>query len=345
MILTWRRIRRTLKHPFETAHGRRDFQETVLVQLEAAGVTGIGEGCPSRLYGHTLDSIEAALAQIAARLVHRDPFHVEHLLDELLSAFDDQRAAVAAVDMALHDWIGKRLDIPTVRWLGLDPARAPRTDITIGIDAPETIALKVREAAGFPCFKIKVGVPNELEILRTIRREAPDTPIRVDANCGWTARDAEARMRAVCEFGVELVEQPVAAGDHDTLRRLRELRLAPIVADESCVRPADVPKLTGVVDGINIKLNKCGGIREARKMIYLARTLGLSVMLGCTSESAVGVSAAAQLAPLADWIDLDTHLLVTDDAFEGLGGDQGRLAIGSGPGLGVRPRATGIVHE
>ncbi|MCK6482689.1 MAG: dipeptide epimerase [Phycisphaerae bacterium] len=345
MILTWRRARRTLKHPFETAHGRRDFQETVLVNLETHGITGVGEGCPSRLYGHTLESIEATLARIAPLLVLRDPFHIEHILDELLASYDDQRAAVAAVDMALHDWIGKRLDIPTIRWLGLDPARAPRTDITIGIDAPETIARKVREAAGFPCFKVKVGVPNELEILRTIRREAPDTPMRVDANCGWTADDAETRMRAVCEFGVELVEQPVAADDHATLRRLCALRLAPIIADESCIRPADVPKLAGVVDGVNIKLNKCGGIREARKMIYLARTVGLRVMLGCTSESSVGVAAAAQLAPLADWIDLDTHLLVTDDPFEGLGGDQGRLAIGAGPGLGVRPDATRIVQE
>lgn len=139
--------------------------------------------------------------------------------------------------------------------------------------------------------------------------------------------------------GLSLVEQPVAADDHATLKRLRDLCLVPIIADESCVRPTDVPRLAGVVDGINIKLNKCGGIREARKMIHLARTLGLKIMLGCTSESAVGVAAAAQLAPLADWIDLDTHLLARDQPFTGLGGQAGRLTIGAAPGLGIRPAA------
>src|SRR5205823_15135213 len=202
------------------------------------------------------------------------------------------------------------------------------TDITIGIDEPQAIADKVRDAQGFPIFKVKVGVPRELEILRTIRRKAPNKTIRVDANCGWSVSDAGSRMRAVAEFGVELVEQPVPADDLATLRRLRELRMAPIIADESCVRPADVARLAGVVDRVNIKLNKCGGIGEARKMIYMARTMGLRVMLGCTSESSVGVAAAAQLAPLADWIDLDTHLLVKDDEFTGLGGEGGRLTIG-----------------
>lgn len=339
MKLTWTRNRRTLKHPFETAHGRRDFQETIHVALEHEGLTGIGEGCASRLYGHTLETIEATLGLIAPAIAPRNPFHLVHIVDDLLAEHDAQRAAVAAVDMALHDWIGKRLGVSTVLWLGLDPARAPRTDLTLGVDDLATIEQKAREALEFPSFKVKVGVPHELEILRTIRKVAPDRLLRVDANCGWTPADAEARMSAVCEFGVELVEQPVAAGEYAALQRLRSLGIAPIVADESCVRPTDVPRLAGVVDGVNIKLNKCGGIREARRMIHLARLHGLKVMLGCTSESSVGVAAAAQLAPLADWIDLDTHLLVTDDPFCGLGGAGGRLTIGSGPGLGVRRRA------
>jgi len=336
MKLTWKRARRTLKHPFETAHGRRDYQETILVSLARDGVVGLGEATASRLYGHTLESIETTLAAIAPTLVERDPFHHQHILDELIATHDAQRAAVAGVDMALHDWIGKKLGIPTLAWFGLDSRRAPLTDITIGVDEPATIAQKVREAMEYPCFKVKVGVPHELDILHAIREVAPDKPLRVDANCGWTAADCEARMAAVCAFGVEFVEQPVAATEYGALQRLRSLRIAPIVADESCVRPADVPRLAGVVDGVNIKLNKCGGLREARRMIDLARMSGLKVMIGCTSESSVGVAAAAQLAPLADWIDLDTHLLVTDDGFSGLGGAAGRLTLGGGPGFGVR---------
>ncbi|MEE8170455.1 MAG: dipeptide epimerase [Phycisphaerae bacterium] len=336
MKLTWRRSRRTLKHPFQTAYGRRSDQESVIVTLERDGVTGLGEACPYHIYGHTLDTIDAALKSMAPLIEARDPFHYEHILDELLETFDAQRTAVAAVDMAIHDWIGKRLDLPTVQWLGLDPARAPLTDITIGIDQLDTIAAKVAEADSFPALKVKVGVPEEIQILKTVRAAAPNKPIRVDANCGWTADDAEHRLMGVVEFGVEFVEQPVAGDDHATLSRLRHLNAATIIADESCIRPRDVPRLMGVVDGINIKLNKCGGIREAHKMIHMARTCGLKVMIGCTSESALGVAAAAQLAPLADWIDLDTHLLVNDDEFTGLGGEKGRLTIGAGPGLGVR---------
>jgi L-alanine-DL-glutamate epimerase-like enolase superfamily enzyme len=348
VLLTWNAIDLKLAGEFRTAVATRTDKQTLWVKLAHDGVEGWGEAVPMDTYGQTLESSAAALERMAAMLADGDPFEVEHLTTALLARFDDQRAAVCAVDGALHDWIGKRLGQPTARLLGLSTRCIPLTSYTIGIAEPARLADRVRAAASYPALKIKVGTPRDEENLAIIREAAPNKTIRVDANTAWTVDETIARLPMLARHGVELVEQPIKPGDARGLRRIREagLRLGreagrddsicPLVADESCVRPADVIALNGCVDGINIKLSKCGGIREALRMIAQARACGMKIMLGCMIESSLGIAAALQLAPLVDWLDLDGHLLLAAEPFEGIGGACGRLRLGGGPGLGVR---------
>lgn len=338
MKLHWQRINLRLRHEFVTATARRTDKQTLWVRLAHDGIEGWGEAVPTDTYGQTLESAEAALAEMGP-LLGDDPRSIEFIVDRLLARFDHQRAAVAAVDAALHDWLGKSLGQPIVAWLGLDPAQAPRTSITLGIDSPELLRVKMAELASYPIWKVKVGGSTEEQTLAQVRRDAPDKIIRVDANTAWPADEALQRLARVAAFRVEFVEQPCRRDDLDTLRHLRESGLCQIVADESCVRPQDVPRLAGCADGINIKLSKCGGIVEARRMIAAARRCGLKVMLGCMIESSLGIAAAAQLAPMADWIDLDGHLLLAEDPFVGLGGEGGCLTIGRSAGFGVKPQS------
>ncbi len=337
--MTWSRISLKLAGRFDTAVAQRSDKETLWVRISHEGVEGWGEAVPMDTYGQTLASAESALTAMGP-LLGGDPMKVEEIVARLVTEFDVQRAAVAAVDAAIHDWIGKRLDVPTCCWLGLDPVGVPLTSYTLGIDEPGAIAEQVRAAASYPVFKVKVGTPRDEEILSLVRRLAPEKTIRVDANTAWSVDEAFVRMRSLSRYGIEFVEQPIPPGDNDGLRRLTKAGICPVVADESCVRPADVVALAGCVDGINIKLSKCGGIREALEMIRLARRFGMKVMLGCMIESSLGIAAAAQLAPLADWLDLDGHLLLSTDPFSGIGGEGGRLRVGAGPGLGVRPSRT-----
>jgi L-alanine-DL-glutamate epimerase-like enolase superfamily enzyme len=221
--------------------------------------------------------------------------------------------------------------------LGLDPGRTPPTSMTIGLDQPDQIERKVVEAEAFSILKIKVGTADDQHTLATVRRLAPHKRIRVDANCAWSADEAADRIAAIARFDLELIEQPLAAGCYAALRRLREAGTGgiPIIADEDCVQPADLDRLAGVVDGVNIKLCKCGGIVEALRMIRRARQRSLAVMIGCMVETSLGVAAAAQLASLADYVDLDGHLLLADDPFTGLESANGIVRPGDQPGLTV----------
>jgi L-alanine-DL-glutamate epimerase-like enolase superfamily enzyme len=212
------------------------------------------------------------------------------------------------------------------------------TSFTIGIDDLDVIAEKVREAEPYPILKVKVGTKNDEAILSTIRKVAPDKPLRVDANCGWTSANVVERCEALLQYDLEMIEQPTSPDDTNALPALRKKLTTPIVADESCKGIDTVLPCVGKFDGINIKLCKCGGIRPALKMIHTARSAGLKIMLGCMVETSVGIAAAAQLAPLVDWIDLDGHLLLADDPFEGIGGTQGRITLTNRPGLGVVER-------
>jgi L-alanine-DL-glutamate epimerase-like enolase superfamily enzyme len=341
MHLRWARRTVHLKHPFNIARTPRSSEtakEVLLVEIEQGGLVGYGEAAPIQYYQQSLDSAEAALER-AASLLGDDPFALDAIHRRLWAAIGDQTATVAALDGALHDLLGKRLGVPVWRLFGLCRQDAPPTSFTIGIDELATIAAKVHEAAAMPILKVKVGTPDDDAILRAVREAAPDKPIRLDANCGWRADTALEAMRRVAAYDIELIEQPIPPEAAHAMPRLRQARVAPLIADESCVREPDVPRCAAGFDGINIKLSKCGGIRPALRMIHIARGLGLKVMLGCMVETSAGIAAAAQLTPLADYVDLDGHLLLADDPFVGLGGEDGRLCLSELPGLGVVPRA------
>ncbi len=337
MKLTWQRRQLHLKHPFLIARSmdnRSTNKEVMLVQIEHKGYVGWGECAPISYYHQSLDSNEAALKEMAGMLGD-DPFALDAILDPLWAKFSGQSAAVTAVDGALHDLIGKLLDIPVWKLLGLDRQRAPLTSYTIGIDSLEIMAKKVEEAADFPVLKIKVGTEQDEQILDLIRKLAPDKKLFVDANCGWTPRNVVERCKLVSGYKLDLIEQPMPPEQTDGQNEARAAVDVPIMADESCVHWDDVLKCAKNFDGINIKLSKCGGIRKAVQMIHTARSAGMKVMLGCMVETSAGISAAAHLTPMVDFVDLDGHMLLADDPFEGLGGQKGRLTLSDRPGLGI----------
>ncbi|HEX7119288.1 MAG TPA: dipeptide epimerase [Longimicrobiales bacterium] len=304
------------------------------------GVEGWGEAAPLPYYGETADTVVAVLPWVAERVeaaASGDPYALERIEGAVGSGLGGNASVKAAVSAALHDLLGKRLGVPVWRWFGLDPSAAPRSSFTLGLDEPERMRERLREAAGYPILKVKVGTARDGEVLRLIREERPDAVIRVDANTAWTVKEALARLPLLEEYGVELLEQPVAAGDVEGLRLIRERTRIPVIADESCRTAADIPRLAGAVDGINIKLAKCGSLREAQRMVHVARAHGLRVMLGCMVETTLGIAAAVQLAPWADYVDLDGAALLAEDPFVGPGLEpDGQLRFNTEPGLGVQ---------
>jgi L-alanine-DL-glutamate epimerase-like enolase superfamily enzyme len=335
MQLSWSHISLKLAGRFQTAKATRVDKQTLWVKVTQDNIVGWGEAAPVDTYRQSLESAEKALSEMAPLLSERHPLDIEDSVRLLLDRFGDQLATVAAVDAAMHDWAGQRFGIPTYQWLGLSIARPLVTSYTIGINDPQAVADRVRKAEGFPILKLKLGGPHDEEIVSLVRELAPAKKIRVDANTAWTVDEALRMLPRLGRLGVEFVEQPLPATDRAGLWRLKDAGVCPIIADESCVRPTDVISLAGCVDGVNIKLSKCGGIREAMTMIHLARAVGLKIMLGCMIESSLGIAAALQLAPLADWLDLDGHLLLAHDPFTGIGGANGLLALNPCPGLGV----------
>lgn len=315
-------------------------RQCVWVRLtDGDGNVGWGEAAATPFYGETADTVAAVLPRLADALREAsggDPFALERIDDALHHAIGRNPAARAAVSAALHDLVGKRLGVPVWKLWGLDPAAAPLSSFTLGIDDLETMRAKVREAAGFPILKIKVGTSRDEEILRMIREEAPGKTLRVDANTAWTAKEAIRAIPMLEEYGVEFVEQPLPKEDIEGLRLVRRQSRLPIIADESCETARDVPFLAGAVDGVNIKLAKCGSLREALRIVAAARAHGMQVMLGCMIESTLGVAAAVQLAPLVDYVDLDGAALLANDPFTGPGmNPDGTLRFNGEPGLGV----------
>lgn len=338
MRITWSRMQVRLAGNFQTSQARRTDKQTIWVKITHHAHEGWGEAVPMDTYKQTLESCESTLFEIATLLANADPFDLESITGNLLARYDSQRATVAAIDAALHDWIGKRLNCPTYRLLGLPREPIPLTSFSIGAPTLDDLKKALEIAVSYPILKIKLGMGIDEQTLATVRKLAPNKTIRVDANMAWTVDEAIGKLLMLREFGVEFVEQPLQPKDLPGLRRIREAGICPIVADESCVRPADVLSLAGCVDGINVKLSKCGGIREAYRMIILARSLGMRVMLGCMIESSLGISAALQLAPLADWLDLDGHLLLSEEPFYGTGGEEGKLQLTPTSGLGAQLR-------
>jgi L-Ala-D/L-Glu epimerase len=325
------------KHPFIIARGGQSDHRTVWVRLtDAEGEEGWGEAAPSKFYGETVESVIAAL-EVYGTMLPTDPFNLEDAERRWELKLRGNGSARAALSAALHDLVGKRLGVPLYRLWGLDPCLAPRSTFTIGLDTPDRIKAKVREAEQFPILKVKLGTDQDVEVLRAIR-EATNKEIRVDANCGWTVKRAIRMLPILDEFGVTVLEQPLPPHDHDGLAVISAQADIPVIADESCLTAVDIPPLVGKVDGINIKLAKCGGLREALRMIAVARAHGLMVMVGCMIESSLGITAAAHVTPLVDIVDLDGAALLADDPFIGAHIEGGQVTLPTGPGLGVRRR-------
>jgi len=326
-----------LKHTFTISRSSRDIQPIVLVELEHEGIVGYGEAAPSGRYGENGETVQAFLRNVNLSSF-RDPFQLESILDYVEGIEKGNTSAKAAVDIALHDWIGKKVNLPLYRYWGLEKEKAPVTSFTIGIDKPEVIQQKVREAEEYPVLKIKLGGPNDEEIMKTIRSVTKKT-LRVDANEGWKTKEvALEKIKWLEQEGVEFVEQPMPAGDLAGTAWLRERVGIPLIADENSIRLHDVPQLKDVFHGINIKLMKCTGLREGMKMIHTARACGLKIMAGCMIESSVAISAAAQFSPLLDYADLDGAVLTRNDPFDGVQIVNGKLVLPDRPGIGAVKR-------
>ena len=324
-----------LQHTFTVSSYSRNTTPGVQVEIDYQGFTGYGEASMPPYLGQSVESVTAFLQQVDLEQF-ADPFCLEDILEYVDSLSPGDTAAKAAVDIALHDLVGKMLGAPWYRIWGYDAAKAPSTTFTIGIDTPEVMKEKTLECAGrFNILKVKLGTDRDKEIVETIR-SVTDLPLAVDVNQGWGERfQALDMIYWLKEHGVVMVEQPLAIGRYDDQAWLNERSPLPIFADESVQRLSDVPRMHGLFSGINIKLMKCTGLREAHRMVELARALGMKVMLGCMTETSCAVSAAAQLSPAVDFADLDGNLLISNDLFSGVTVVDGKLTLPSAPGIGV----------
>jgi L-alanine-DL-glutamate epimerase-like enolase superfamily enzyme len=330
-----------LRHAFGIASNTRTSTPATLVEVERDGIVGYGEAAMPPYLGESQQTAAAFHAKAAPLLAAcADPFQLEEILPAIDALAPGNAAAKAALDIALHDWVGKKLSAPWFRIWGLDPKNAPVTSFTIGIDSADVVRQKTREASIYKIIKVKLGRSDESdrEMIETIR-SVTDTPITVDANQGWKNRDGALRMiEWLAGRGVVFIEQPMPKEQLDDTAWLRGRSPLPLIADENCQRLTDVSKLAGAFHGINIKLMKCTGLREAHKMILLARALGLKTMLGCMTETSCAISAAAQLSPLVDWADLDGAVLIKNDCFDGATIVDGKITLPDRPGIGVVKR-------
>ena len=329
------------KHPFAIARWSSTEHRLIRVCItDDEGVEGWGEAAPNRFYGETADTAIAALERLKPIVEACNPWAIEDVEADMNRALRFNGSVKAAISAALHDLAGKKLGVPVYKLWGLDAAKAPLSSFTIAIAANEAeLRERVEQAAEYPVLKIKLGTDHDTQIVETVRKAAPKKLLRVDANAAWTAKHAVKMVDVLAEHGVEYLEQPLPPHDLEGLRFVRERSVLPVIADESCVVATDIPKLVGVVDGINIKLSKCGGLREALKMIAIARAHGMSVMAGCMIETSLGITAAAHFAPLLDYADFDGAALLADDPYVGATIDRGQIVIPDAPGLGVAPRA------
>lgn len=326
----------TLRHTFTVASYSRTTTPDVQVRIEYDGFTGYGEASMPPYLGQTVDSVTSFLAKVDLGRFS-DPFQMDDILAYVDSLSEGDGAAKAAVDIALHDLVGQLIGQPWFRIWGLDAAKAPNTTFTIGIDTPDVVLEKTRECAGkFKILKVKVGLDNDMEMIETIRK-VTDLPIAVDANQGWKDREkALDEIFWLKEHGIVMVEQPMPKERLDDNAWLTERSPIPVFADEAIQRLRDIPSIKGAYTGINIKLMKCTGMREAWKMLNYARAEGMKVMVGCMTETSCAVTAAAQLSPAVDFADLDGNLLISNDRFEGMVVKDGKITLPNRPGLGLK---------
>ena len=325
-----------LRHAFNLARNSRTTTPDVLVQSEYDGIVGYGEASMPPYLGESIESVTKFLGNLDLGQFN-DPFRIEEILSYVDGTAPDNRAAKASVDIALHDLLGKIMGQPWYKIWGLSPEKTPNTSFTIGIDKADVVRQKVDEAAPYKVIKVKMGLDNDKELVEIIRSKT-DKPLCVDANQGWTDKEKALDMcHWLKERGCMFVEQPFDKKMIDETAWLRERSPLPIIADEFCQRIPDVMRAYQVYDGINIKLMKSTGLHEAYKMAVLAKSLGMKLMIGCMTETSCAISAAAQLAPMADWVDLDGNLLIANDSFDGVKVVDGKITLTDKPGIGATP--------
>ena len=324
-----------LKHVFTVSSFSRSTTPDVQVRIDYDGYTGYGEASMPPYLGQTVESVCSFLKKVNLEQFP-DPFCIDDILTYIDSLSDGDSAAKAAVDIALHDLVGKIIGAPWHRMLGLNPEKTPNTTYTIGIDTDEMVKLKTREVAGqFKILKVKLGTPRDREMIRAIR-EVSDLPIAVDVNQGW--KDKKKALDEIFwlkEQGIVMVEQPMPKEMLDANAWLTERSPLPTFADEAIQRLKDIPAVKGAYTGINIKLMKCTGMREAWKMMNYARAEGMKVMIGCMTETSCAIAAAAQLSPAVDFADLDGNLLIANDIFRGTTVVDGKITLNQLPGIGI----------
>ncbi|HKM48539.1 MAG TPA: dipeptide epimerase [Terriglobales bacterium] len=329
-------VRLNLRHTWTTTMSSSAYRDTIHVRLNSAGITGFGEGAPIVRYHENAEEGRKAIESILPFLDGANPWQFEKLMAQVRARVEGQFAAKAALDIALMDWVGKKLNVPLYCLLGLDAADTPVTTFSIGIDTPEITRQKVLEAEAYPVLKIKVGLATDEATIEAVR-SVTKKPLRVDANEGWTDKEEAVRKINWLESqGVEFIEQPMPADMLEETRWVRSRVHLPIIADEAAVNARAIPKLVDAYDGVNVKLDKCGGIQEALRMIYVAKSLGMKTMIGCMISSSVSVTAAAHLSPLVDYADLDGNILIANDPYRGVTVQKGKLILPDGPGLGVQ---------
>lgn len=330
--------------PFAIARGSTAAYDRVRVRLtDDAGMEGWGEAAPNAFYRESADTVAAALpalAQVAGRSRTVSSLRDIAALEEWMrTAVPGDASARSAVSAAAHDLLGKKMDQPVWKVFGLDPMMAPASSFTIAISTDATeLRRRVEDARRYPILKVKLGTDRDEWIVRIVRQGAPDKLLRADANAAWDLARAVHMSKVLADNGFELIEQPLAPDDVAGFRALRSQSPLPVIADESCLTASDIPRLDGAVHGINIKLSKCGGLAEARRMALEAHRREMTVMLGCMIESSLGITAMAHLAPLADYADLDGAALLSDDPYVGASIDDGFIRLPAEPGLGVRLR-------
>jgi L-Ala-D/L-Glu epimerase / N-acetyl-D-glutamate racemase len=337
MKLTYQEFDLPLRHVFTISRGSVAVQKTLIVQVSANGKHGYGESTTNTFYGATIRNMTSAIESVRP-LVEAgsadNPLPLIESIAKQLPAEKFAKFALNALDGAIHDLWGKLKGAPVHRLWGLSTEKIPNSDYTLGIDTPEKMVAKMKEMPGWPVYKIKLGTPDDLTIVRELRKHT-DALFRVDANCGWTAEQTIEFAPLLKKLNVEFIEQPLPPEDVDGARKAFENSALPLVADENCIVEEDVEHCAGRFHGINIKLVKCGGLAAARRMVARARELGLQVMAGCMTESTVGISALAQLLPLLDYVDMDGAVLLAKDIATGIRLDRGKCIYPITNGTGV----------
>ncbi|UPM42793.1 dipeptide epimerase [Halocatena salina] len=339
---SFERVSLPLDQPFTISRGTTETTENVVVRIDDGERTGIGAAAPDPYYGETPATVESVLPDLFDALeTVGDPLNRTAITREMDDRVRGNAAAKAAVSIAVHDLVGKRLDLPLYRLFGLDPSRSITSSFTVGLDDPQTMADNARDAVdeGYTVLKMKLGSDRDPEIVEAVRTAAPEARIRVDANEGWTPREAVEMSKTLAKHDVEFLEQPVAATDSEGLRFVYEHARLPIAVDESCVVPSDVPNVADRSDVVVVKLMKCGGPLQALRLIHAARAHDLEVMLGCMVETNAVIASACHLTPLVDYADLDGSLLLAEDPYDGIRMSEGTIDLSTvdRPGTGVEP--------